>query len=186
MANKKVQNTNKYASKKTTTNSVKKGTTSKKTTKSSSNAKKATTSKKTVNKNVKKTVPKKTAKKEVEVKNVELTEILDRNENIELVNNYKENDNNISKQEVQEKEIIEEISNVETKKENNKTIKKKNKKLLAIGIFVVLLGIVALFVSLVANRIVDREFMNDSAVTLMMVASIIIEGFGAFIIINES
>ena len=54
------------------------------------------------------------------------------------------------------------------------------------GIIIVILGIVALIVALIANRIVDREFLSDSAITLMMVASIIIEGFGAFIIINET
>ena len=49
-----------------------------------------------------------------------------------------------------------------------------------------ILGIIALFVSLIANRIVDREFLSDNAITFMMVCSIIIEGFGAFIIINEA
>lgn len=81
-----------------------------------------------------------------------------------------------------------ELANVLEKEEVIKPIKtkKRNKKLLCLGIFIVILGIVALFVSLIANRIVDREFLNDNAITFMIISSIIIEGFGSFIIINEA
>ena len=97
-------------------------------------------------------------------------------------------DNTITEQEIVEKEIIEEINNVNTTKLEDAKFQttKKSKHLLGIGIIIVILGIVALIVALIANRIVDREFLSDSAITLMMVASIIIEGFGAFIIINET
>ena len=43
-----------------------------------------------------------------------------------------------------------------------------------------LLGIIALIMTLIANRIVDTEFISDTAIMLMVVASILIEIFGAF------
>jgi len=92
--------------------------------------------------------------------------------------------------------IIEDIENkineiVENKNvaklENAKYIKnKKNKQLLAIGVVISLLGIIALIITLIANRIVDKNFISDNAIILMVIASILIEIFGAFIIINEA
>ena len=82
--------------------------------------------------------------------------------------------------------IVEEINNI-TKLEDAKFVKdKKKKSLLPIGIIISILGLVALLISLVANRIIDREFLSDTSITIMLIISIIIEGFGAFIIINES
>lgn len=191
----------------------KKNTTKKdslKSTKSSTSKKNAGTKSSTKKDAIKKSTPKKTTEKKVskkstsvkttkkdtnkkvdpknEVKDITLVNVFKDEKEIELVNNLVDNDdNNISEQEKIEKDIIEEINNVNTAKiEDSKFSKKKNKNLLAIGIFIVLLGVVALIVALIANRIVDREFLSDSTVTLMMTASIIIEGFGAFIIINES
>ena len=60
------------------------------------------------------------------------------------------------------------------------------KSLLPIGVIIAILGLIALIISLIANRIVDREYLSDTAITLMLVISIIIETFGAFIIISES
>lgn len=96
--------------------------------------------------------------------------------------------NKVSRQETIEKEIIKEIENVNVSRleEAKFSNKNRNKGLLGIGVIVVILGIAALIISLIANRIVDREFLSDTSITLMMVGSIIIEGFGAFIIINES
>mgnify|MGYP003306180506 CR=1 FL=1 len=54
---------------------------------------------------------------------------------------------------------------------------KSQKRLLVFG---------ALIITLIANRIVDKEFISDNAISLMVVASILIECFGAFIIINEA
>lgn len=175
----------------TTKNTTNKTTTTKKSTVKSSTSKtttKKTNSKPAVSKTT--TSKKQTVKKDVvkdvksgNKKNIE-TE-LDKTIMFEKVDNILNLDNNINKQ---EKEVIEEINSVEiTKLEEAKfTRKKKNKSLVGIGVFIVILGIIALIISLVANRIIDREFLSDSSITLMMVASIIIEGFGAFIIITES
>lgn len=178
----KKKNTVKSTKSKSTSN-AKKTNTTKKTSTVKTNSKKVSTSKNTSKKNTttkaKKTtqVKKDAVVEDVKVKNIELAKVLDKD-----VNNSKDFDNNINKQ-----EIIEEINNSNTTKmEDAKFPKKKDKKMLAIGIFIVTLGIIALFISLVANRIIDREFLSDNAITLMMVASIIIESFGAFVIINES
>lgn len=162
---------------------TKKKTSSKTTTKKSttkSTPKKTTTSKTTTKKNTtKKSVPKKdtTVKKEV-VKKVEDKII----EEVEIKEEV------VTKQEKIEKEVIDEIKSIkDIKLENAKyVVRKKDRTLLAIGVFISLLGIIALIISLIANRLIDREFISDTAVTLMICASIIIEGFGAFIIINES
>ena len=113
--------------------------------------------------------------------------VINLEEKIEFPNNYvNTEDNNISDQEKDEKIIVEEINNI-TKLEDAKFVKEKKKRsLLPIGVIISILGLVALFISLVANRIVDREFLSDSSITIMLIISIIIEGFGAFIIINES
>ena len=147
-----------------------KKTTSKKTTN------KSTTTKKTVKSPVKKTNTKKVVNNSPRKEQV--TEIKkDKNLNIE-----------VTKYENEEKEIIEEINNVNVAKlENAKFSRvKKNKSLLAIGVLISILGLIALLISLVANRIIDREYISDSAINLMLCASLIIEGFGAFIIINET
>jgi hypothetical protein len=49
-----------------------------------------------------------------------------------------------------------------------------------------MLGIIALIISLIANRIIDREYISDISIALMVAGSILIEAFGAFIIINET
>ena len=186
MANEK-NDTKKVSNKKSNTNSTKK--TSKNTKKVSStkstNAKKST-SKTTTKKNtpsksaVKKTV---SPKKEVQKKNKELEKTII----IEDIEN-KINDIVDNKKVKIEEQIVDEIKihNV-AKLENAKYGKsKKNKHLLAIGVIISLLGIIALIVTLIANRIVDKEFISDNAIILMTIASILIEIFGAFIIVNES
>lgn len=201
MANKKNDETKNTTKKKTTT----KSSTAKKTTNNNSLNKKTTNKKNTNTKNIKvndgkkidnktKTVTtKKKATKKVESKKILKKDIiLEENiinleEKIEFPDNYVNiGDNNISEQEKDEKIIVEEINNI-TKLENAKYIKSKRKSnLLPIGILIALLGLVALIISLVANRIVDREFLSDNNITLMLIISIMIECFGAFIIIRES
>ena len=204
MANKKNKDeeTKKTSSKKNTTKSTNKSSTVKNASKAT-NTKKDTSSKSTVNKkNVKKTSvgTKKTNNKKSTVKTTKKIEdkkmpedviieenVINLEEKIEFPNNYvNTEDNNISDQEKDEKIIVEEINNI-TKLEDAKFVKEKKKRsLLPIGVIISILGLVALFISLVANRIVDREFLSDSSITIMLIISIIIEGFGAFIIINES
>lgn len=204
MANKKNKDeeTKKTSSKKNTTKSTNKSSTVKNASKAA-NTKKDTSSKSTVNKkNVKKTSvgTKKTNNKKSTVKTTKKIEdkkipedviieenVINLEEKIEFPNNYvNTEDNNISDQEKDEKIIVEEINNI-TKLEDAKFVKEKKKRsLLPIGVIISILGLVALFISLVANRIVDREFLSDSSITIMLIISIIIEGFGAFIIINES
>lgn len=176
MANEtKKKSTNKTSTKKTS--AIKDN--SKKSTKSTSSNKTTTrtTAKKTVS-SKKNTKQKNTTQKKVN-KDLEKTVIIENIEN--KINDI------VKKQEIEAIENIEEnIKNV-AKLENAKyTIRKNNKNLLAIGVLISILGIVALIITLVANRIVDKEFISDSAITLMVIASIIIEIFGAFIIINES
>lgn len=147
--------------------------------------KKTTASKKSDNK---KTVSKSTTKKtqinvvkekeDIKVNSVELANVLE--EKSGEINNIDKNVNNTN-------DIIEQKKEeTSIKLEEAKFSKRKNNKLLLVGVFIVTLGIIALILSLIANRIVDREFLSDNSITLMMIASIIIEGFGAFIIINES
>lgn len=204
MANKKNKDeeTKKTSSKKNTTKSTNKSSTVKNASKAA-NTKKDTSSKSTITKkNVKKTSvgTKKTNNKKSTVKTTKKIEdkkmpedviieenVINLEEKIEFPNNYvNTEDNNISDQEKDEKIIVEEINNI-TKLEDAKFVKEKKKRsLLPIGVIISILGLVALFISLVANRIVDREFLSDSSITIMLIISIIIEGFGAFIIINES
>lgn len=102
-------------------------------------------------------------------------------------NGYKDIQTEEEKTKTIDVEKIENIINKATKVEDSKFKKNKNKNiLLALGIIISIIGIVALFVALIANRIVDRDFLSDTAITLMIVGSIIIEGFGAFIIVSES
>lgn len=171
---KKNTSTKTQTSKKSTNNTQKKNTAKKTTSKSNTN--KTSNVKKPTNK---KSTTKKVIKKEEEI-------VLEKKQ--EFPDNFKEVDNNnISKQEKDEKEIVEEINNVNSiKVEDSKFKKVKSKALLPVGIIIAILGLAALIVSLVANRIIDREFMSDTAITIMLVISIIIEAFGAFIIINES
>ncbi len=171
---KKNTSTKTQTSKKSTNNTQKKNTAKKTTSKSNTN--KTSSVKKPTNK---KSTTKKVIKKEEEI-------VLEKKQ--EFPDNFKEVDNNnISKQEKDEKEIVEEINNVNSiKVEDSKFKKVKSKALLPVGIIIAILGLAALIVSLVANRIIDREFMSDTAITIMLVISIIIEAFGAFIIINES
>ena len=171
---KKNTSTKTQTSKKSTNNTQKKNTAKKTTSKSNTN--KTSSVKKPTNK---KSTTKKVIKKEEEI-------VLEKKQ--EFPDNFKEVDNNnISIQEKDEKEIVEEINNVNSiKVEDSKFKKVKSKALLPVGIIIAILRLAALIVSLVANRIIDREFMSDTAITIMLVISIIIEAFGAFIIINES
>ena len=195
MANKKEEEVKVTKKKNTNSNSktTKKNTSTKTQTskKSTNNTQKKNTAKKTTSKsntnktsNVKKPTNKKSTTKKVINKEEEI--VLEKKQ--EFPDNFKEIDNNnISKQEKDEKEIVEEINNVNSiKVEDSKFKKVKSKALLPVGIIIAILGLAALIVSLVANRIIDREFMSDTAITIMLVISIIIEAFGAFIIINES
>lgn len=201
MANKKNEETKNTTKKKTTTNN----TAVKKTSKNNTAKKTKSTISTTSNKNVKKTSAssstKNTTKKNNNVKSTKKTEtkkvpkkdtiveenIINLEEKAEFPDNYVDIDNNsISEQEKDEKIIVEEINNI-TKLENAKYIKNNKKRsLLPIGVVIAILGLVALFISLVANRIVDREFLSDNTITLMLIVSIVIECFGAFIIIKES
>ena len=201
MANKKNEETKNTTKKKTTTNN----TAVKKTSKNNTAKKSKSTISTTSNKNVKKTSAssstKNTTKKNNNVKSTKKTEtkkvpkkdtiveenIINLEEKAEFPDNYVDIDNNsISEQEKDEKIIVEEINNI-TKLENAKYIKNNKKRsLLPIGVVIAILGLVALFISLVANRIVDREFLSDNTITLMLIVSIVIECFGAFIIIKES
>ena len=201
MANKKNDETKNTTKKKTTTNN----TAVKKTSKNNTAKKSKSTISTASNKNVKKTSAssstKNTTKKNNNVKSTKKTEtkkvpkkdtiieenIINLEEKAEFPNNYVDIDNNsISEQEKDEKIIVEEINNI-TKLENAKFIKNNKKRsLLPIGVVIAILGLVALFISLVANRIVDREFLSDNTITLMLIISIVIECFGAFIIIKES
>ncbi len=201
MANKKSEEIKDTTKKKTTT----KSSTAKKTTNNNSLNKKTTNKKNTNTKNIKindgkkidnktktattkKKATKKVESKKIPKKDIILEEnIINSEEKIEFPDNYVNiGDNNISEQEKDEKIIVEEINNI-TKLENAKYIKSKRKSnLLPIGILIAILGLVALIISLVANRIVDREFLSDNNITLMLIISIMIECFGAFIIIRES
>lgn len=201
MANKKNEETKNTTKKKTTTNN----TAVKKTSKNNTAKKSKSTISTASNKNVKKTSAsgstKNTTKKSNNVKSTKKTEtkkvpkkdtiveenIINLEEKAEFPDNYVDIDNNsISEQEKNEKIIVEEINNI-TKLENAKYIKNNKKRsLLPIGVVIAILGLVALFISLVANRIVDREFLSDNTITLMLIVSIVIECFGAFIIIKES
>lgn len=201
MANKKNEESKNTTKKKTTTNN----TAVKKTSKNNTAKKSKSTISTTSNKNVKKTSAssstKNTTKKNNNVKSTKKTEtkkvpkkdtiveenIINLEEKAEFPDNYVDIGNNsISEQEKDEKIIVEEINNI-TKLENAKYIKNNKKRsLLPIGVVIAILGLVALFISLVANRIVDREFLSDNTITLMLIVSIVIECFGAFIIIKES
>ena len=201
MANKKNEETKNTTKKKTTTNN----TAVKKTSKNNTAKKSKSTISTAPNKNVKKTSAssstKNTTKKSNNVKSTKKTEtkkvpkkdtiveenIINLEEKAEFPDNYVDIGNNsISEQEKDEKIIVEEINNI-TKLENAKYVKSKKKNsLLPIGVIIAILGLIALIISLIANRIVDREYLSDTAITLMLVISIIIETFGAFIIISES
>lgn len=201
MANKKNEETKNTTKKKTTTNSTVVKNTSKTSTAKKSTNTKSTASKKNVKKTSANSSTKNTAKKNSNLKSTKKTEtkkvpkkdiiveenIINLEEKIEFPDNYVDiEDNNISEQEKDEKIIVEEINNI-TKLENAKYVKNNKKRsLLPIGVVIAILGLVALFISLVANRIVDREFLSDNAITLMLIVSIVIECFGAFIIIRES
>lgn len=193
MANKKNEEVKNTTKKKTTTTAnknnkttAKKSTTTKSNTTKKNNIKKGTATKKSAT--TKKSTPKKSnTNKKIVDKNVIVEEnVINLEEKIEFPDNYVNKDNNnISEQEKDEKIIVEEINNV-TKLENAKYIKNKKSNLLPIGVVIAILGLIALIISLVANRIVDREYLSDTAITLMLIISIVIETFGAFIIINES
>ena len=147
------------------------------TTKKVDTAKNKTTTKKTTSKK-NNTNKSSSNKKNTNKKNLNSVNTADLNKNINKDNFVDE------KKELQNK-IVENIENI-TKIENAKFNKRKKKNLVGIGIFVVILGLVALIISLIANRTMDREFISDTAILLMVLISILIEIFGAFIIINES
>lgn len=194
MANKKNEEVKNTTKKKTTTTAnknnkttAKKSTTTKSNTTKKNNVKKSTTTTKKSATTKKSTIKKSNTNKKIVDKNVIVEEnVINLEEKIEFPDNYVNKDNNnISEQEKDEKIIVEEINNV-TKLENAKYIKNKKSNLLPIGVVIAILGLIALIISLVANRIVDREYLSDTAITLMLIISIVIETFGAFIIINES
>ena len=168
--------TKKTTAKKTT---AKKTTPKKTTTKSSTSATKKTTTSK----------PKTTVKKTTTPKVVKKEEKLDKTIIIENIEHEIEKIvDNKNHQEKIEEQVVAEINNVDVAKlEDAKfEIKKKDKKLLAIGVFISMLGIIALIITLVANRVVDREYISDTGIAIMAITSILIECFGAFILINES
>ena len=150
--------------KKTTTNNAKKTT----TTKKPSTVKKTTTK---TNENVK---PKEVIKKDV----LETTYILEE----------QENENTILDQTKKIDIISDEDKNTySTSLESSKFVKSKKKRsLLPIGVIIIILGLTALIISLIANRIIDREFISDTGIAVMILISIFVEIVGAFIIINES
>lgn len=189
----KVDEEKKVSKVSSTKSSTKKSSETKNVSKKASTTKttpKKTITKKSTSSTVKKTTPKKSTPAtktdvkegvETKVKDVTLIDVFKGENNVEQINNLVvEEKNEITKRESEKENVS--IAKIE----EARFTKKKDKKLLAIGIFIVLLGIIALIIALIANRIVDREFLSDSTVTLMMTASIIIEGFGAFIIINEA
>lgn len=165
--------------KNTKSNSTKKVTksTSKKTTKSSGVKKSVSTKKTTETKNIT-PIKKTTAKKTTGTKKTEPAK------------------KTTTKKTVPKKTVaIEEakITKVETPNEKVASLEdakfpviKKDKILLIVGVFMSLLGIVALILSLIANRIIDREYLSDFVVALMIFGSLLIETFGAFILINET
>ena len=71
-------------------------------------------------------------------------------------------DNTVSVKDVTKEQLIYVIKHKNFKVENAKfSSKKSDKKLLAVGVIISLLGIIALIITLIANRIVDREFISD-------------------------
>ena len=184
---KKTSTTKTSSNKKSTTNknTTTKTNSTKKTTQNS-NTKKSTTTKtipkKTTTKSTTKktTAPKKNTTKKVN-KDLEKTIVIKDIEN--KISNIVENKNVEVKEQVIKDIKIENVAKLENAKYE---IKKRNKQLLAVGVIISLLGIVALIITLIANRMVDKQFISDNAIMVMVVASILIEIFGAFIIINES
>ena len=170
----KKTNTIKKSTKNKTNNNSQKSIQTKSNKKNTTKASPKKTTNKTVTK--KNNTPKKTTIKKNE-KELEKTIIIEDIEN--KINDIVEN------KVLEEKDIIttEKVAKLENAKY---TIRKKNKHLLAIGVLISLLGVIALIIALIANRIVDKEFISDNAIVMMVIASILIEIFGAFIIINES
>ena len=184
----KPKTTNKSKASKSTT---KKSSTTKKTinteisTTKKRSAAKTTKKSSTVNKRNNSTVKTsaKPVKKKEDINEVLVEDI--KKIDIEVANNEPVAE---TKQEIIEKEIIEEISNINnTKLENAKfTVRKRNKFAISIGVFISLLGVVALIITLIANRIIDREFISDFEIIAMVVISIVIEIMGAAIIVKET
>ena len=157
--------------------------TTNKTTSSKNNKKKVTNSKTKTTKNIQDKAKKKNIKsdKNTENKNNVILENIkkektkdsikkdNKSPNIENNSNEKINKVNVSK--------LEDAKFTKTRKKN---------KLIILGIFLSFLGIIALILTLVANRLIDRKFISDTSILIMMIISIIIELFGAFIIINET
>ena len=172
----KSNNVSKTAKKQTSPKkiTVKKSTTNKSNTKKSTSKGNTTVTKprtKTIKKDVDKVIEKDIAADEIKIEKKE--------ENIK---------DKIVEQDNIEKEIIEEVTNINSAKiENAKfTIRKKNKLAISIGVFVSLLGIIALIITLIANRIIDREFISDTEIIFMVIISIVIEIMGAAIIVKET
>ena len=167
------KNTTKSQNKSNKNNNTKKvdskNSTKKATNKTTSNKKTTNTIKKSVNSR------KKTINKKDDIKVVKHEPTVVEEVKLKKVNDL-------------EAEVFEPISEVSGAKiENAKfTIRKRNKTAIAIGVFISLLGIIALIIALIANRIVDREFISDNQVIVMVVISIIIELMGAAIIIKET
>lgn len=195
MANSKENNkkeTKKTTSSKTTTNTKKKST----TTKKSNVAKKAPEAKTTTKKETTKSSAKSPTKKTNTTK-INNTAQIDKNKN-EIITSIEPENKKNKVNEVETNIILEQTRKIEkvsyeensiysTHVEPSKFIKlKKKKSLLPIGIIIIILGLGALIISLIANRIIDREFISDTGIAVMILISIVIEAIGAFIIVNES
>lgn len=192
MANKK---TNEEKNDEVKTTRTKKTTTTKTSTTKKEPVKKKSTSTKKVGEvkttGAKKTTTKtSTAKKEPIKKKSITTKSVKKDDKVkttEATNDTTSNDNLFDTTKILkiEKKIDDEINStvVEDAKFQKNT---KRKSLLLVGIFMSLLGLIALIISLIANRIIDREFISDSTISIMIIISILIEIFGAYIIINEA
>ena len=197
--NETVKTTSKTSStKKNNTNNKTTKNTKSKTTSKTTNKTKSNTTSKSKTTSVKKSISK-DSNKSSEKTSKKNNNIVKKDENAVVKKRTKKEavkDDPIVVKEVKLEKVIG-IEKDESIQENNKfngakienakyTIKKVNKTAIGIGIFISLLGIIALIIALIANRIVDREFISDSQVIIMVIVSIIIELMGAAIIIKET
>lgn len=98
-------------------------------------------------------------------------------------NNKVKRDNVIIKIQPQEMNLTE---LKELLKKRKKGKKKKNKKGKIIGYVITFIGIIALILSLIINRLVDREYFPDSVIIFIMGVSILSLLFGFYILIKEN
>ena len=186
--------TNKVTSSKKTTKTNQSKTTQSKPkqtkanqTKTSQNKTKQTNNKTTKN-NTTKTKTNKSVQnttKNDNVKNLETKETIILENTKEEINNNLESNKEINIENTNKEVKVEKV-NVSKIEDAKFSKKKRNNKLLLVGLFLSVLGIIALILSIIANRLIDRQFLSDSSVLIMIIISIIIELFGAFIIINET